>query len=125
MADLPLSSHSFARQHRLLTPADFKAVFDGADYRAGGAHLLLLARENNLPLARLGLVIGKRRVRRAVARNRIKRHGRESFRARKQALAGLDVVLLVKAPWQRPQPVELTTELARLWDKLLAKRGQA
>ncbi|MDF1822588.1 MAG: ribonuclease P protein component [Alcanivoracaceae bacterium] len=120
MADL-----SFTRHHRLLTPAAFKTVFDHADYRAGGAHVLLLARENGGLPARLGLVVGKRRVRHAVARNRIKRHGRESFRLRCQALSGLDVVLLVKSPWPRPAPAELNTELARLWDKLLAKRGQA
>lgn len=86
---------------------------------------MLLARENSAGPARLGLVVGKRRVRHAAARNRIKRHGRESFRLRKQALTGLDIVLLVKAPWPRPLEGELNEELARLWDKLLAKRGQA
>ena len=120
-----VASSAFPRHRRLLIPAQFKTVFDHPDYRAGGAHLLLLARENGAADARLGIVVGKRRVKRAVIRNRIKRHARETFRARLDDLAGLDIVVLVKAPWHQAQAPALNAELARLWDKLLAKRGQA
>lgn len=119
------ADQSFRRCHRLLSSSEFQPLFDQPDFRVGGAHLLILARANHLTVPRLGLVVAKRRVRHAAWRNRIKRTCRESFRVRKAELAGLDMIVLVKAPWPRPDPVTLRQELERLWDKLLAKRGQA
>ena len=86
---------------------------------------MLLARANLLSEARLGLVVGRRRVRLAVRRNLIKRQARETFRHRQQALSGLDIIVLVRQPWPRPQKVQVRQVLEELWDKLLAKRSQA
>lgn len=46
--------------------------------------------------ARLGIVVAKRYVKLAVARNKLKRLIRESFRQQQQVLSGLDVVVIVK-----------------------------
>lgn len=46
--------------------------------------------------ARLGVVVAKRNVRLAVARNRLKRFVRESFRLLQANLRGLDVVVVIK-----------------------------
>lgn len=46
--------------------------------------------------ARLGLVVAKRNVKLAVARNKLKRLIRESFRRQQVQLNGLDVVVVVK-----------------------------
>ena len=51
---------------------------------------------NSHPQARLGIVVAKRNVRLAVARNRIKRLVRETFRHQQQRLNGLDIVVVVK-----------------------------
>lgn len=45
--------------------------------------------------ARLGLVVGKRAVRRAHERNRIRRVLRESFRCRRAQLPAMDLVVQV------------------------------
>ena len=119
------SSLRFRRSHRLLSPADFQPLFDQAELRVGDAVLLLLVRQNQLDHARLGLVVGKRRVRRAVHRNTVRRVCRESFRLRQASLAGLDIVVLVRAPLERVDKAILRAGLERLWDKLLAKRDQA
>lgn len=87
--------------------------------------MLLLVRENHGDVARLGMVIGKRRVRKANQRNTLRRLARESFRLRQSTLVGLDIVMLIKAPIERVDKLIFTPELNRLWDKLLAKRGQA
>ena len=50
--------------------------------------------------ARLGLVVGKRAVRRAHDRNRLKRTAREAFRQRRAGLPAIDIVLHVQAPIQ-------------------------
>ncbi len=47
--------------------------------------------------ARLGLIVGKRAVRRAHDRNRLKRNAREVFRQRRAGLPPIDVVLHVQA----------------------------
>ena len=48
--------------------------------------------------ARLGLVIGKRAVRRAVDRNRAKRVLRETFRTRRLELPWVDIVVQLTGP---------------------------
>ena len=120
-----MTQQRFTRSQRLLSEDQFQPVFQSPDYRVGSDTLLLLARENRLPEARLGLVVGRRRVRLAVSRNLIKRQARETFRQRQQELAGLDVIILVKNTWARPRRPAARALLEQLWDKLLAKRSQA
>lgn len=56
----------------------------------------MFAGTNSRPLARLGIVVAKRNVKLAVARNRIKRLVRETFRQQQQRLNGLDIVVVIK-----------------------------
>ena len=86
----------FAPERRLLTPAQFKNVFDGATCKASGPNVLLLSRHNDLTHPRLGLVIAKKNVRRAVDRNKVKRIARESFRHHSADLDHLDIVVLAR-----------------------------
>ncbi len=59
-------------------------------------HLDIFFRQNGLGLSRLGLVVPKRVLVRAVDRNRAKRAIREAFRLSQHELGGLDVVVRVK-----------------------------
>ncbi|MFP1681866.1 ribonuclease P protein component [Alloalcanivorax sp. C16-1] len=122
---LPDSSPlSFTRDHRLLGGDQFRAVFDAPDFRVSDRYILILARRNDLPQARLGLVVGRRRARRAVDRGAIKRRAREQFRLRQHDLAGLDLIVLLRAPCPPDGGRSATPLLASLLDKLLAKRQQ-
>ena len=116
------ASARFTRQHRLLSTSQFKPLFDHPQWRASGQHFLLLVCENDVTVARLGIVIGKRRVKRAVDRNLLRRQIRESFRHRGCDLAGLDIVVLVRADLDHPDKVLVAEELDKVWVKLLAKR---
>lgn len=51
------------------------------------------ARPNGAAAARLGIVVSKRVIPQAVARNYCKRLAREVFRAERDALAGVDLVV--------------------------------
>lgn len=86
----------FTREYRLLTPSAFKFVLDAPTLRASQPGFILLARENELAVARIGFVLPKRRIRRAVARNLVKRIIRESFRHQLPELAGLDIVVMAR-----------------------------
>lgn len=119
------AGYRFRRANRLLDGQAFQQVFDGADYKVGDNVFLFLARENQSDQHRLGVIVGRKRVRLAVDRALIKRLVRESFRTRPQPLAGLDIIVLVRGNLRHPERADLAARLARLWDKLLAKRGEA
>jgi len=113
-------SGRFARHQRLLRPAEFKQVFE-RPCKISDKHLTLLCRQNDLPHARLGLAIAKKQVKTAVARNRIKRMSRETFREQQTMLAGLDIVVLARTSAAQLTPQELRRVLENLWLRLVKK----
>ncbi len=110
----------FARHQRILRPAEFKQVF-ACPCKISDKHLTLLCRQNDLSHARLGLAIAKRNIKTAVARNRIKRLSRESFRQHQVALAGLDIVVLARTSASQLTKQELSWVLSSLWQGLIKK----
>ena len=64
---------------------------------------IFLIRKNDLEHARAGMIVGKKKVKLAVKRNYIKRLFREWFRLHKQALAGLDLVFIVRQEFRFTQ----------------------
>ncbi|MDF3863039.1 ribonuclease P protein component [Pseudomonas denitrificans (nom. rej.)] len=115
-------SRDFSRDKRLLTARQFTAVFDSLTSKVPGKHILLLARENGLDHPRLGLVIGKKNVKLAVERNRLKRLLRESFRHHQQKLAGLDIVVIARKGLGDLENEELHQQFGKLWKRLLRNR---
>ena len=119
-------SFGFSAQLRLLQASDFKSVFDGALYKVHQSGFMLLAVPNtnqSLEHARIGLVIAKRKIRRAHERNRVKRLARESFRLHQAELPALDIVLMAKADAQTLSNEVLQQELNLAW-RQLTKRFQ-
>ena len=117
-------SRGFGREKRLLRPGQFKAVFDSPTGKATGRNVLLLARDNDLGLARLGLVIGKKSVKLSVERNRIKRQIRESFRSHQDELCGLDIVIVARKGLAELDNPELARQFAKLWRRLVGKQSR-
>lgn len=87
---------AFPKSARLLTGSDYQDVFD-LGCRSSDGLLVILARRNDCPGARLGLAISRKCAKRAVDRNRIKRIIRETFRLSRASLPGLDFVVLCRA----------------------------
>lgn len=109
---------SFGKSKRLLNALDYSRVFDNPDAKASHKHLLLLARINDGPRHRLGLVIAKKHVRTAVQRNRIKRTAREFFRLLPAVEPHLDVVLLARPGLGQLDNAQLSSILQQQWQKL-------
>ena len=78
----------------------------------------MLYRASDRDTARLGLAVAKKRLKRAVDRNRIKRLIRESFRQHRAILGGLDIVVLVKAGIEQADNRALLRALQRHWRHL-------
>ncbi|GAB6388868.1 ribonuclease P protein component [Stutzerimonas marianensis] len=111
-------SRDFGRDKRLLTPSQFKAVFDSPSGKLPGRNVLLLVRKNGLPHPRLGLVIGKKSVKLAVERNRIKRQLRETFRLHQLDLTGWDIVVIARKGLADQESAELARHFSKLWKRL-------
>ena len=84
---------SLPRQQRLLKSREFQHVFRRSR-RVSDALFLVCAHYVEQPAPRLGLAISRRHARRAVDRNRIKRHAREVFRQLAPELALADFVVV-------------------------------
>ena len=111
-------SRDYGREKRLLTPRQFKTVFDSPSGKLPGRNILLLVRENDLPHPRLGLVIGKKSVKLSVERNRIKRQLRETFRLHQMELKGWDIVVIARKGLADLDNAELARQFAKLWRRL-------
>ena len=115
-----MNSGRFARHQRLLKPSEFKHVF-ARPQRQSDSLMTLLARENKLNHARLGLAISKKQLPRAVDRNRIKRIIRESFRVHQDQLVGLDIVIMARSGITALSNSSIFETLDKHWQRLAEK----
>lgn len=109
----------YTRTHRLVTAAQFKRIFDQPQKKSGDKYFTILARPNETGSARLGLAVSSKTVRHAVARNRIKRIVRETFRLRRQQLDTLDFVVIPRRGVDQKTKDELHAVLEKAWFSFL------
>jgi len=112
--DLFIDAQAFPRPNRLTHAADYDRVFKNAK-RSGDPFFTILYCRNDLGYPRLGLAIAKKRVRRAVARNRLKRIIRDSFRHAKSQLLGVDIVIMARDQSEQAVNQDLFTSLEQHW----------
>jgi len=120
-----MALYSFSTDLRIRCAADYKSVFDGALFKVHQPHFLFLAKLTEQPNSRLGIVVAKKKVRRAHERNRIKRLARESFRLNQPKFGlDIDVVVMPKVGIETITNAELYQQLDFAWQKLqrLAKK---
>ena len=116
-----MPSFTFSKSLRLLTPSDFKPVFDQATSRASHQYFMFLASSNGLSIPRLGLVIAKKNIKHAVQRNRIKRLVREAFRHFQHELSAIDCVFLTRRGLDQLDNETITKQLMQQLKRLAKK----
>jgi ribonuclease P protein component len=115
--------HDFARVRRIVKTDEFSSVFRLRPAQKS-AHFVLYTRSNELPHARLGVVVAKRFAPRAVTRNTIKRVSREVFRC--ASIPSMDLIVRLARPVNSKQgpatttalKAELRAEITRLYASL-------
>ncbi|HSW93708.1 MAG TPA: ribonuclease P protein component [Gammaproteobacteria bacterium] len=109
---------SFPRSHRLVSKAEFKAVFD-EPLKVNQRYLMILCKTNQKKHARIGIIVGKRVAKSAVSRNRIRRIVRDSFRFNQDRLTGWDIVVIARQQCDTLSKTNIRKGLDHLWEKLM------
>ncbi len=107
----------FPRRARLTGRNAFAGVF-AQPVRSSDRYFTVLARPNALGYPRLGLAISRKVAKAAVARNRIKRIARDSFRHHQPQLGSLDYVVMGRAGVAEQDNPLLFAALHRHWQRL-------
>lgn len=110
--------YEFSRKNRLRAKRDFQSVF-AKPFKLSRKYLVILYRSNQQPDARLGIVLNKRYLKKAVERNQFRRIIRESFRHAKEDLKGLDILVLIRSECTPLDKKALRTDIDKLWQELI------
>ena len=116
-----MTSLGYPDSLRLLTAAEFKRVMDGAAFKASHHAFLLLAVPSERSTPRLGFIVARKKARRAVDRNRIKRCMRENFRLMQADIPPMDIVFLARQDVARLDNVALHAGCQDALRKLIRK----
>lgn len=104
----------FSRRARLTGRKAFTGVF-ARPVKSSDRYFTVLARPNDLPYPRLGLAISRKVSKSAVARNRLKRLVRESFRHHQPGIGGWDCVVMGRVGAAEQGNAILFASLQRHW----------
>ncbi len=105
---------------RLQASDEFRQVFINTEVRVVHPKYVLLAKCNPVDFARLGLVVSKRHITKASARNVVKRLVRETFRKNIRSQP-FDVLFLVRSDLSGISKKELSELLEDGWKRFKKK----
>lgn len=107
----------FGPQLRLRSKLQFDAIYAGGR-RIDDRFFALRVKPNGLTHPRVGLAVAVKTAGNAVARNRIRRLVRESFRLAQYDLPAVDIVVGAKFPTREAPATTLRASLATLWQRV-------
>ena len=116
-----MPEYGFPKELRLNRAAEYKAVFSKAKYKVSCRYLLIFAIDSARSHSRLGVIVGKKNVAKAVQRNRIKRLLRTSFRLNQDLLGSVDIVILARSNLGSLNNNSITEKTLLLWQDLINK----
>ena len=126
--ELNLRRQRFGRDRRLTSTEEYDAVLTRPTLRRRNRLFSILARDMGIGHPRLGLIVARRHVKRAVGRNRIKRQIRGCFRKSQHELPPMDIVVMTHAGIAECSNARLSEALERSFVEIgreSAERGPA
>ena len=107
----------FGAELRLRSKLQFDAIYAGGR-RIDDRFFGLRVKPNGLAHPRIGLAVAVKTAGGGVARNRIRRLIRESFRLAQHDLPAVDIVVAAKFPTRETPAATLRASLATLWQRV-------
>lgn len=108
---------TFSHIARLSRPEHYRRVFDNPAYKISSKAFLMLASPGDADCSRVGIIVAKKNIRRAVRRNRIKRLVREQFRLN-HLDQPVDLVVLARPAADALDNPGVWRELDNMWSAL-------
>lgn len=112
---------SLSSRHRMHNSAEFDEVFKTPTQKVHTSSFLLLSKTIIDSPGKIGLVVGKKNIPKAVGRNRFKRIVRESFRHLEAQ--NIAFVVLAKKPPKTETKASLRQAIDEAFYKILVKSG--
>lgn len=116
--------YNYPRELRLLTGEDFQKVFDAVEIKVPDQRILILSRANGLDHPRIGFIISKKNIRRAVKRNLVRRIIRESFRLNQENLPAHDMIIMARKGAGEISSEDIHRLAKKCWSRLNKKVKQ-
>ena len=107
----------FGAELRLRSKLQFDAIYAGGR-RVDDRYFGLRVKANGLDHPRIGLAVAIKTMGSAVARNKVRRLVRESFRLAQHDLPPVDIVVAAKNPTREAPAATLRASLAALWQRV-------
>jgi len=107
----------FGADLRLSSKLQFDAIY-ASGRRLDDRFFGLRIKPNGIGHARVGLAVAIKTAGNAVARNRLRRLVRESFRLAQHGLPAVDIVVAAKFPASEAPATTLRASLATLWQRV-------
>jgi ribonuclease P protein component len=109
-----MTSFLYSTQLKLNTKHAFEYVLKkGKRWEVNQSRLYVIENECSHP--RLGLIIAKRTIAKAVRRNSARRVLREHFRLSQHALPNIDIVIIAGRPLGNIDKQKLQAEVSKIW----------
>lgn len=108
----------FTKSQRLLNKADFENVMRDPPVKLINGQLVQLSVKSKRDKARVGIIVSKKNVKKAVDRNKIKRVIRENFRLHQHLIPATDTVVIARKAIGILTKKELKDLLEKQWKKL-------
>ena len=107
----------FGAELRLRSKLQFDAIY-ASSKRIDDRFFGLRVKPNGLGHPRIGLAVAVKTAGSGVARNRLRRLVRESFRLAQHELPAVDIVVAAKFPAREAPATTLRASLATLWQRV-------
>jgi ribonuclease P protein component len=120
--DSPRKSLKYLKEYRLTHKSELQSVF-ACSVKVTHKYLLALYCPNTLDHARLGIVVTKARLPKAVDRNRVKRAIREAFRHQLADLPAIDVIVMLRGKCAEIKTGDLRADVDKLIELAIISKG--